>query len=76
MPYFVYKKINDVESKCTTWIIQLDKSNVKFMGELKDVMIKLASGPRFCQINHIIVVDNIEVYRFFFSGDWSRKLEG
>jgi hypothetical protein len=76
MPYSMCQKINVVPSKCTTRIIQLDRSDVKFMGELKDVMIRLASDPRVCQIIDIIVVDIPKAYGLLLSRDWSQKLQG
>ena len=39
MPYSVCKKLNAQPKICRTKIIQLDKSHVKVMGELEDVMI-------------------------------------
>lgn len=38
-PYSVCKKLNAQPKMCRTKIIQLDRSHVKVMGELKDVMI-------------------------------------
>jgi hypothetical protein len=39
IPYSVCKKLNAQPKLCRTKIIQLDRSHVKVMGELKDVMI-------------------------------------
>jgi hypothetical protein len=39
MPYLVCKRLNAQPKMCRTRIIQLDRSHVKVMGELKDVMI-------------------------------------
>ena len=39
MPYLVCKKLNAHPKMCRTRIIQLDRSHVKVLGELKDVMI-------------------------------------
>jgi hypothetical protein len=39
MPYSVCKKLNAQPKMCRTRIIQLDRSHVKVMGELKDAMI-------------------------------------
>jgi hypothetical protein len=41
MPYFVCQNINVVPTKCTTRIIQFNISDVKVMGEMKDVMVSL-----------------------------------
>ena len=38
MPYLVFKKLNAKPKICKTKIIQLDRSHVKVMGELKDVI--------------------------------------
>jgi hypothetical protein len=46
MSYSSFQKINVVPEKITTRIIQLDRSDVIVMGELKDVMIRLAIDPR------------------------------
>jgi hypothetical protein len=72
----VFQKINVVPTKSTTRIIQLDRSYVKVMGELKDVMIRLASDPRVHQVIDIIVVDISEAYGLLLSRDWSQKLQG
>ena len=44
MPYSVCKKINAQPKMCRIKIIQLDRSPLKVMGELKDVMIRLSSN--------------------------------
>jgi hypothetical protein len=51
-------------------IIQLDRYDVKVMGELKDVMIRLASDPRVHQVIDIVVVDILEAYGLLLSMDW------
>jgi hypothetical protein len=57
-------------------VIQLDKTQVKVMGELKDVMIRMATHPKFVQVIDIIVVDIPEAYGLLLSRDWSEKLNG
>ena len=61
---------------CRTKIIQLDRSHVKVMGELKDVMIRLASNSKVHQVIDVIVVDIPEAYGLILSRDWSAKLNG
>ena len=61
---------------CRTKIIQLDRSHVKVMGELKDVMIRLASNSKVHQVIDVIVVDISEAYGLILSRDWSAKLNG
>ena len=46
------------------------------MGELKDVMIRLASNSKVHQVIDVIVVDIPEAYRVISNRDWSTKLNG
>ena len=46
------------------------------MGELKDVLIHLASNSKACQTINIIVVDIPEAYGVILSRNWSAKLNG
>ena len=73
MPYSVCKKLNAQPKMCRTKIIQLDRSHVKVMGELKDVMIRLASNSKVHQVIDVIVVDIPEAYGLILSRDWSAK---
>jgi hypothetical protein len=57
-------------------IIQLDRTDVKVIGELKNVLIRLSSNPKVHQVIDIIVVDIPEVYGMFLSRDWSEQLHG
>ena len=68
------KKINVEPQIWKTEIIQLDRSNVKVMGELKDVLIHLASNSKVHQTIGIIVVDIPEAYGVILSRDWSNKI--
>ena len=61
---------------CRTKIIQLDRSHVKVMGELKDVMIQISSNSKVHQVIDVIVVDIPEAYGLILSRDWSAKLNG
>ena len=45
------------------------------MGELKDVMIRIATHPMFVQVIDIIVVDIPEAYGLLLRRDWSEKLD-
>ena len=76
MPYSVYKKLNAQPNMCKTKIIQLDRSHVKAMGELKDEMIQLSSNSKVHQVIVMIVVDIPEAYGVILSRDWSAKLNG
>jgi hypothetical protein len=57
-------------------VIQMDRTQVKVMGELKEVMIRIVRNPNFVQIIDIIVVDILEAYGLLLSRDWSEKLNG
>ena len=61
---------------CRTKIIQLDRSHVKVMGELKDVMIQLSSNSKVHQVIDVMVVDIPEAYGVILSRDGSTKLNG
>jgi hypothetical protein len=71
MPWSVCQKINAEVEPSTLKIIQLDRTNVKVIGELKNVLIRLLSNPKVHQVIDIIVVDIPEVYGLFLSMDWS-----
>jgi hypothetical protein len=76
MPWSVFQKINVEVEPSTLKIIQLDQTNVKVVGELKNVLIRLSSNPKVHQVIDIIVVDIPEVYGIFLSRDWSKHLHG
>jgi ribonuclease HI len=76
MPLSICKKLNAVPLKSDKHAIQLDRTKVKVIGELKDVMIRMATHPKFVQVIDIIVVDIPEAYGPLLSRDWSGKLNG
>jgi hypothetical protein len=76
MPWSVCQKINAKVEPSSLKIIQLDRTDVKVMGELKNVLIRLSSNPKVHQFIDIIVVDIPEVYGMFLSTDWSEQLHG
>ena len=76
MPYLVCRKLNAQPKICETKIIQLDRSHVKVMGDLKDVMIRLSSNLKVHQVIDVIVVNIPEAYRVILSRDWLAKLNG
>jgi hypothetical protein len=57
MPLSICKKLNAVPLKREKHVIQLDRTQVKVMGEIKDVMIRIETHPKFVQVIDIIVVD-------------------
>jgi hypothetical protein len=76
MPWSVCQKINAEVEPSTLKIIQLDRTSVKVVGELRNVLIRLSSNPKVHQVIDIIVVDIPEVYGLFLSRDWSEQLHG
>ena len=55
MPISVCKEING-QPKPSTWrVVQLDRTDVKVIGEMEDVLIRLASDNRVCQVINIVV---------------------
>jgi hypothetical protein len=47
MPLSICKKLNVIPLKRDNHVIQLDITQVKVMGELKDLMIRIATHPKF-----------------------------
>jgi hypothetical protein len=76
MPLAICNKIGVFPLKSDKHFIQPDITQVKVMGELKDVMIRIATHPNFMQIIDIIVVDIPEAYGLMLSRDWSEKMNG
>jgi hypothetical protein len=76
MPLSICQKINAEVQPSNLKIIQLDRRNVKVIGELKDVFVRLSLNPKVHQIIDIIVFDIPKVYGFFLSRDWYEQLHG
>jgi hypothetical protein len=76
IPLSVCQKINAEVQPSSLKIIHLDWMNVKVIGELNNVLVRLSSNPKVHQIIDIIVVDIPKVYGFLLSGDWSEQLHG
>jgi hypothetical protein len=65
MPWSVYRKINAEVQPSSLKIIQLDRTSVKVIGELKNVLIRLSSNPKAHQIIDIIVMDTLKYMAYF-----------
>jgi hypothetical protein len=76
MPLKVCEKLNAKPEESDIQIIQLDRSSVKVIGELKNVLIRLESNPKVHQTIDIIVVDIPDTYGLLLSRDWSAMLNG
>jgi len=74
MPLSICKKLNIVPLKSDKHVIQLDRTQVKVMGELIDVIIRIMTHPKFVQVIDIIVVDIPEAYGLLLIRYWSKNL--
>lgn len=57
-------------------VLQLDKTEINVIGELKDVYIRLGIDPCISRYIDIQVVDIPEVYGMLLNRDWSKTLGG
>ena len=62
MPLSVCKRINGKPMPSATKIIQLDRTTVKVVRYMNDVVIRLAADERVCQFIDIMVVDIPKAY--------------
>ena len=76
MPLLVCKKINGQPKPSTSRVVQLDRMNVKVIGEMENVLIHLSSNYKVCQVIDIVVADALEAYGIVLSRDWLAKLNG
>ena len=76
MSLSVYRSLNAKYTPCETQILQLDWSNVRVLGEIKYILIRLASNPSIYQIIDIIVADIPNACGLFMSRDWSQNMNG
>ena len=57
MPFEVCKRING-QLEPTAWeVVQLDRTSVKVVGEMKNVLICLSANNKICQFIDIMVAD-------------------
>ena len=54
----------------------MDRTNVKVIGEMEDVLIRLSSNDKVCQFIDIVVADIPEAYGLVLSRYWLTKLSG
>jgi len=76
MPLSIVKNINARWSETSAQIIQLDRTSVPTIGELRDVIIQLSHDSQVHQCINIVVVDIPEAYSLLLKRDWSSKLDG
>ena len=76
MPLKICKRING-HPKPTTWeVTQLDKTNVKVVGEMENVLIRLSANNKICQFIDIVLADIPDGYGLILNHDWSARLKG
>ena len=73
MPYFVCLKLNIAPQKSVVHIMQLYRTNVKVLGEMNYVLIRLASNSKVHQVIEILVTDIADFYGLIMSRDWSEN---
>ena len=49
---------------------------MKVIGEMEDVLVRLSSNDKVCQVIDIVVADIPDTYGLVLSRDWSAKLNG
>ena len=73
MPILICKKING-QPKSSTWrVVQLDRTNVKVIGEMEDVLVRMSSNDKLCQVIDIAVADIPDAYGLVLSRDLSQS---
>ena len=76
MPLIVCKKLNG-QIKPTLWdVTQLDRTSVKVVGEMKNVMIQLSANKKICYFIDIIIADIPDGYGMILNRDWTARLKG
>jgi hypothetical protein len=76
MPLKFYEKLNAKPENFDIQIIQLDRSRVKVIGELNNVLIRLSFNPKVHQTIDIILVYIPCTYGLLLSRDWFAMLNG
>jgi hypothetical protein len=69
IPLSICRKLNTIPLKSDKHVIQIDKTQMKFMGEHKDVMIRMVKHSEFFQVIDIIVIDIPESCGLLLSRD-------
>ena len=76
MPWSVCKKMNGQIKPYTWQVIQLDRTAMKLIREMEDVIICLSVDERVCQYIDIVVADIPDAYGLVLSRDWAERLDG
>ena len=62
MPLAVWKKINGQPKPIAWEVTQLDRTSVKVVGEMENVLIRLSANEKICQFIDIVVVEISDGY--------------
>ena len=62
MPLLVCKHINGQPKMTTRQVVKLDRTTIKMIGEMEDVLIHLSADERVCQYIDIVVADIPDAY--------------
>ena len=54
----------------------MDRTTVKVIREMEDVLVRLSSNDKVCQVIDIVVANIPEAYGIVLSRDWLAKLNG
>ena len=76
MPLEICKRINGQLESTPRELTQLDRIGVKVVGEMKNVLIRLAANNKICQFIDIIVADIPRGYGLILNRDWTARLKG
>ena len=76
IPLTISQRLGVIPQPTSKVVIQLDKIEVKVIGVLKYVCIKLTNNPKIQDIIDIHVVDIPKMYRMLLSREWTKCLRG
>ena len=76
MPLEICKRINGQLESTHHEVTQLDRTGVKVVGEMKNVIIRLAANNKICQFIDIMVADIPRGYGLILNRDWTTRLKG
>ena len=62
MPLAICQKINGQPKPTAQEVIQLDRTSVKVVGEMKNVLVRLSANNKICQFIDVKVVDILDGY--------------
>lgn len=76
MPYSMCQKLNIDPKKSNIQIVQLDRSRIILLGEMRNLFITLSINSWAHQTIDILVEDILESYGLLLRWYWSSQLNG